>query len=191
MRKVFCFVVFMLLGFWFPLRAASIELFADCQQSVEGGVKVYLGYSASDDVVGTSEVELSAGADVFGALPSTFEAGEHHRVFGVILLDGAEAHWTASGADFNNTLTIRGDMDVPTCTGDDWHPDAPSIPIVLESDCAFVETRDYLNGQFTGHWSRVTSNGQPVLLHYGQALIGSSGQSTKSDDYRAVETPCY
>jgi hypothetical protein len=124
-----------------------------------------------------------------GDIPSEFSVGEHEKIFSVILLDGTSAYWTVNGADVMNTLIIRDDMDLPDCTAQP----APTvdIPITLASDCAFIETKDYLNGAFTGHWSTVQSDDVPVLLHYGQDLIGSVHQSANSADYRAVATPCF
>jgi len=100
---------------------------------------------------------------------------------------------TGDGVEFvvyydGTTESIFGDPDAPDChqQDDTWQPGAPSIPVPLNSDCAFIEIQDIY-----GHWSQVQSNGQDVLLHYGEALIGSSGQSTDPTDYRAVETGCF
>src|SRR5262245_3039521 len=65
--------------------------------------------------------------------------------------DGTEFFATKDG----NTQGIFGYPDVPPCAEDDvWQPDAPSIPVPLDSDCAFVEIIDPY-----GHWSIVTSDG--------------------------------
>lgn len=64
--------------------------------------------------------------------------------------------------------------------------DAPSITVVLTTDCAFVEIS---NGD--GGWSRVESDGEPVLLHYGESLIAGRSQSLEPADYRAVPTACF
>lgn len=85
------------------------------------------------------------------------------------------------------TESIFAAPDTPFCSddNDDWQPDAPSIPIPLTSDCAWVEIDNH-----DGGWSRVEVDGEPVLLHYGDALIGGQNQSTDPADYRAVETAC-
>lgn len=69
---------------------------------------------------------------------------------------------------------------------DPWRPGAPSIPVAMTTDCAFVEIRDEYN-----HWHLVLSNGEPVLLHYGEMLIGGHHQSLNPADYRAVPAACY
>jgi hypothetical protein len=86
-------------------------------------------------------------------------------------------------------FTLKGTPDTAPCGGDEgngWQPGAVSIYIPMTSDCAFVEIRDTY-----GHWSQVTSDGEPVLLHYGEALIGGQNQSTDPADYRAIPTACY
>ena len=86
---------------------------------------------------------------------------------------------------------IDATASAPACGDVTSQGDAPSIRISMSSDCAFIETKDYLDGQFTGHWSQVESNGDPVLLHYGGQLVGSHHQSINPDDYRAVPTACF
>lgn len=100
--------------------------------------------------------------------------------------DGVEfvAYYLDGGSE-----SIFGDPDAPFCADsskNDWQPGAPSIPIELTSDCAFVEIQDDY-----GHWVRVQSDGVDVLLHWGEALIGSVRQSTNPADYRALETECF
>jgi hypothetical protein len=174
-----------------PVQAASIELTANCQQAVENGVQVFVGYNASEDFNAVSQLEFVGSAALIGDLPDTFEAGEHTQVFSVLLLNGGEAHWIVDGVGVMNTLTVRDDMDLSDCQSPTEKPATTDIPIELASDCAFIETKDYLNGAFTGHWSQVTSDGIPILLHYGQDLIGSAHQSADPVDYRAVETSCF
>lgn len=86
------------------------------------------------------------------------------------------------------SYSIYGYPEAPRCADDPtiWHPGAPSIPVMLTSDCAWVEIDNH-----DGGWSRVQSDGKDVLLHYGESLIGSSGQSTDPVDYRAIETGCF
>lgn len=84
---------------------------------------------------------------------------------------------------------LKGTPDTAPCGdagGEGWQPGAPSIYVPIESDCAFIEIRDLY-----GNWHRVESDGEPVLLHYGQALIGGQNQSTDPADYRAVATACF
>lgn len=80
------------------------------------------------------------------------------------------------------------DTTLPYCgdSSDIWQPDAPSIPIEMTTDCAWVEIRDAYD-----NWHLVYSDGDLVLLHYGEALIGGRNQSTNPEDYRAVATSCY
>lgn len=174
-----------------PAQAADLTLTADCQQSLEHGVQVFVGYSASDDFEAVSEIEFTGSASLIGDIPSEFEAGDHTRVFSILLMEGAAAYWSVQSADTANALTVWDGMDLPDCQSEPASPPTIDIPIELTSDCAFVETKDYLNGTSTGHWSQVTSDGVPVLLHYGQDLIGSAAQSADPTDYRAIATPCY
>lgn len=84
--------------------------------------------------------------------------------------------------------TIYGYPDVPPCQQDVWQPDAPSISIILTSDCAFIEIVDAW-----GNYHRVTDRLHPdgIVLHYGELLIGGQQQSTDPTDYRAIETECF
>lgn len=107
---------------------------------------------------------------------------------------------SGDGAEFvvyydGTTESIFADPDqTPACSRQsDWQPGAPSIVIPLLADCSFVEIKniDPQTGQWDGGWSRVESQGEPVLLHYGQALIGSNSESIDPADYRAIPTECY
>lgn len=85
------------------------------------------------------------------------------------------------------TESIFADPDAAPCIQDDtWKPGAPSIPIDLTTDCAFVYVQDEY-----GNWSQVMSDDVPVLLHYGQLLIGSADQSLDPTRYQAIPTECY
>lgn len=100
-----------------------------------------------------------------------------------VLADGHAqfGHW-----DGEAYVVVEGNGATPIC-GSEYEGDAPSIPILnASSDCFYVEID---NGD--GGWSRVESNGEPVLLHYGESLIAGRSQSLKPDDYRAVPTACY
>ena len=105
---------------------------------------------------------------------------------GWVFKDEAFLAYHIGGGEY---FVIKGTPDTAPC-GDSgeagWQPGAPSIYIPMTSDCAFIEIQDAY-----AHWSLVTSNGEPVLLHYGQALIGSTSQSTDPADYRAIPTECY
>jgi hypothetical protein len=81
-------------------------------------------------------------------------------------------------------IIIDGNSSTPIC-GEGWQPGAPSIPIEMVTDCAYVDIQDEY-----GNWHRVEVDGVPVLLHYGEALIGGS-QTTDPAAYRAVATACY
>lgn len=173
-----------------PVQAADVTLSADCQATTDNGVQVFVGYSASEDFEAVSTLEFTGSASLIGDIPAAFTAGEHTQVFSILLIDGASAYWTVDSASVANALMIQDDMNLPDCNASQ-PPPTIDIPIQLASDCAFVETKDYLNGIFTGHWSQVLSHNAPVLLHYGQDLIGSIHQSANPNDYRAVETACY
>ncbi len=82
-------------------------------------------------------------------------------------------------------IIIDGNSSTPVC-GSLYEGDAPSIAVAITSDCAYVEID---NGD--GGWSRVESNGEPVLLHYGEQLIAGRSQSLEPEHYRAVPTACY
>jgi hypothetical protein len=86
-----------------------------------------------------------------------------------------------------NSQGIFGYPDAPRCShnSDTWKPGAPSIPIEMYSDCGWIEINNH-----DGGWSRVESNGVPVLLHYGEALIGSHTQTADPANFRAIETEC-
>ena len=84
---------------------------------------------------------------------------------------------------------VTGTPETPFCGSPEAEPfegDAPSIPVGLTSDCAFVEVIDSY-----GNWHRVESEGVPVLMHYGDSLIAGRDQSLAAEDYRAVATACY
>lgn len=97
------------------VQGASLDLFADCQRQGSDGVMVELGYTASDDAMGVSRVELVGGADVQGIPPGSFLAGTHHRVFAVWLSESGEATWTVEGVDVYASLTILPDAQRPAC----------------------------------------------------------------------------
>lgn len=98
---------------------------------------------------------------------------------------GAGTEWHVMYA--GTTESIFAASDTPFCDQQNiWKPGAPSIPIELTTDCAWVEIRDPF-----GNWSQVESNAQPVLLHYGEALIGGQDQNIDPADYRAIPTECY
>lgn len=112
------------------------------------------------------------------------------RAWGAFALD-ADSGVTVNALDENGavlaTLTID-DQSRPTCRTDAWQPGAPSIAVqpALHADCYFVQIVDQY-----GNWHWVEINGERVLLHWGDPLIGSPyGQSTNTEDYRAVATPC-
>lgn len=92
--------------------------------------------------------------------------------------------WTENDQDFMGELW--GTAQTPLCDETDWQPSAPSIFLPLTSDCSFVDIRDKW-----GNYHRVESDGESVLLHYGQALIGSPSQSINPADYRVIPTECY
>jgi hypothetical protein len=99
------------------------------------------------------------------------------------LADGTVQIGIPDGAD--GYIIIDGNSSTPLC-GSVYEGDAPSIAVAITTDCAFVEID---NGD--GGWSRVESDGVPVLLHYGEQLIAGRNQSLEPDDYRAVATACY
>lgn len=101
-----------------------------------------------------------------------------------VLADGNTALWAYYDAD-GVYVEIVGDATAVWC-GEEWQPGAPSVPLIMTSDCAYVEIVDP-----HGNWHLVTSDGAPVLLHYGEALIGGRNQSVDSADYRVIATPCF
>lgn len=105
----------------------------------------------------------------------------------ILIADGV---WTGDTGIAVNGVWYYVNWNTPYCDfsqdDDTWKPGAPSIPVEMTTDCAFVEIRDEY-----GNWHLVYSNGELVLLHYGEMLIGSNEQSTNPDDYRAVPTDCY
>lgn len=166
----------------------SFSLFVSCIEKVsESGLpRVWFGYEASDTIEGIAYYGPSDGGGFIGDPPNTLSKGRHEKVFGVELQEpGVEAiyEFIANNGD-SASLFAGADYKAPAC-GEVWQPGAPSIAVTLTSDCAFVEIRDPY-----GHWSRVQSNGEDVLLHYGEALIGGANQSTDPADYRAIETAC-
>lgn len=92
--------------------------------------------------------------------------------------------WTENDQDHMDELW--GSSKTPLCNNENWQPDAPSIFLPLISDCSFAEIRDEW-----GNYHLVESQGEPVLLHYGQALIGGYFQSDDPADYRIIPTECY
>lgn len=86
---------------------------------------------------------------------------------------------------FLSAQYAEGISPYPSCHGEDeWQPGAPSVPVTLLYDCNQLEVKDPY-----GNWSLVTSDGEPVQLKYGEALIASPyGQTINPDDYRAI--PC-
>lgn len=105
----------------------------------------------------------------------------------ILIADGV---WTGDTGIAVNGVWHYVNWNTPYCdftpVYDTWQPDAPSIPVEMTTDCAFVEIRDEYD-----NWHLVTTGGEPVLLHYGEMLIGGHHQSTNPADYRAVATNCY
>lgn len=146
-------------------------------------------------IVQADDITLSVCRDASGLFHFSFEGDVLGWWFNNATSFDLDARTTPNeGAEFvvrydpGITESIFATEDAPLCTdqSQDWKPDAPSIPIEQYSDCAFIEIQDVY-----GHWSRVQSGGADVLLHYGEALIGSIGQSIDPADYRAVETECF
>lgn len=170
------------------VQAADVSLSITCvDHSQPDRLIVHFGYAASETVEGTGYIGPvgNFGGDM---PPNILEAGQHDDVFTIEVYYSPVIWQFVYGDGQVAQLSVDIDTTGPDCAdlAEQWHPGAPSIYVVMESDCAFVEIQDAY-----GHWSQVTSNGEPVLLHYGEALIGGHNQSTDPDDYRAVATACF
>lgn len=172
-------------------QPATVSLFVSCIEnpSESGLPRVWFGYQSSAVVNGAADYGPSDGAGFIGAPPNTLQAGRHDRVFAVELqTEGVKAFYEFQTAD-GRLYSVFADASTkaPKC-GAVYQPGAPSIAVVMTTDCAFVEIQDPY-----GHWWRVTDKDHPdgILLHYGEALIGGQDQSTNPDDYRAVATACF
>jgi hypothetical protein len=170
-------------------QAASVDVFMECKQTLDNGVAIYVGYSASEDVLAVSSLTLSDGAYLIGNLPGEFVQGEHQRVFGVALPgDFGEAYFSAQGAEVGTSLMIRSDADLPLCKEEGWRPSAPSILIPADGPGPFLlEIQDDY-----GHWHLVADDAHPdgIVLynHAGTVeLIGSVGQDEDPAHYRLIE----
>lgn len=158
------FIILLLLGWVIPAQANDITLFV-CKLGDQ-----HYQFSFTGDVIGWA-FNNAINYDL-----DTLQAQG----------DGVEfiTYYQDGGSE-----SIFGDPDAPLCISplkEDWQPGAPSIPIPLISDCAFIDIQDAF-----GHWSRVQSNGKDVLLHWGENLFGSIKQSTNPSDYRAIPTECF
>lgn len=118
------------------------------------------------------------------------ESGTH--IWGGVAIDvnsGVNLQALSENGAVLATLIINGNETYPQCGVEGWQPGAPSILIEPPpgADCYFVQVIDSYE-----NWHWVESNGQRVLLHYGETLIGNSrnGQRINPDDYRAVATAC-
>lgn len=168
------------------VQAAEVSPSITCVEHYADHASIHFGYFASETVNGTGY--FGPAGNFEGDLPpNTLDAGQHDDVFTVEVY--GPASWQFVGADgFTFSLDVDVDTTGPDCDAlsAQWHPGAVSIPITLASDCAWIEINNH-----DGGWSRVTSDGEPVLLHYGEALIGGPNQSSDPADYRAVATACY
>lgn len=174
------------------VQAANFTLFVSCIEnpSESGLPRIWFGYEASETISGAADYGPSTTAGFIGYPPNILQQGRFDKVFAVeIQVEGTQAFFEFI-ADNGDSLSLFADAttEAPSCDSldNEWHPDAPSIYIPMTSDCAFIEIQDDY-----GNWSQVTSNGEPVLLHYGQALIGSNGQPTDPARYRVTETACF
>ena len=166
------------------MQAADFAWLIDCQESEGAYVHYWVGYTSSADLPDSYLAYIGNGPGIYSG---SYGAGEHHRVIDVLLPEADSSVWLVLYPQ-NISITISRETSAPACDSlpDQWQPGAPSIYIPMESDCAFIEIRDPYD-----HWHRVDSDGEPVLLHYGQALIGGQNQSTDPADYRAVATACF
>lgn len=168
-------------------QAADVSLSITCvDHSQPDRAIIHFGYFASETMEGTSYI--GPVSNFAGDMPpNTLIEGQHDDVFTVELLYSPVLwQFVASDNSFYE-LSVDVATEGPDCANlDGWKPGAPSIYIPLESDCAFIEIRDQYN-----HWHPVESDGERVLLHYGESLIGGPGQSTDPADYRATATACF
>lgn len=168
-----------------PALAQDVQLFVTCiDRSQPDRVIVHFGYFASATVDGTGY--LAPLGNFGGDLPpNTLLAGQHDGVFYVEIY-GATV-WQFVSDNTSLELWVDRDTSGPDCANLNQPAAAgtTSIPIVMTSDCAFIDICDAYD-----NWHRVGSNGEAVLLRYGQALIGGPGQSSNAGDYRAVATDC-
>lgn len=173
-------------------QPVTVSLFVSCieKPSESGYPRVWFGYEASESISGTASYGPSDGAGFIGYPPNTLNTGRFDKVFAVELQTEGVVAFYQFIDDAGNEYNASADADTDAISCDElaarWHPGAPSIAVALTTDCAYVEIQDAY-----GHWSQVTSNGEAVLLHYGDALIGGPDQSTDPADYRAVPTACY
>lgn len=144
MRKLI--VLLALILFHSAVYAISIDLSANCQEEIRNGVIIYLSYSIDEDAFGVSRVELSTGASIIGDAPSEFHAGSH-RVFAIELIGGADATWSVEGVGIYGSLTVREDMDLPSCSEDNHSTGRPDGGIITIT--AFVVG---IPGQDTCTW---------------------------------------
>ncbi len=115
----------------------------------------------------------------------------------ILIADGV---WTGKTGIKVNSTWYYVDWNTPYCdystdNSDGWRPGAPTILMewsLITDDCAFVYIKNFTAGQWDGNWSQVVlQDGTPVLLHYGQNLIGGHYQSTQTEDYYLEGTICY
>lgn len=162
--------------------AAEVSLFVTCvDRSQPDRVIVHFGYFASATVEGTGYIGPlgNFGGDL---PPNTLLAGQHDDVF-VVEIYGP-TFWQFVSDKASSEVRVDRDTSGPDC-GAQEAAGTTSIAVQMNSDCAFIDIRDAYD-----NWHRVESNGAPVLLHYGEALISGPGQSSNAGDYRAVATDC-
>jgi hypothetical protein len=133
-------------------------------------------------------------ADTFGYVAlGASQIDDDTLIADALLADNGDGHVLAGEAYIAYHIgdgvwfELWGRPETKPCGEDEegWQPGAPSIDIPLTADCSFVEIQDP-----NGNWHPVTVNGEPVLLHYGESLIGGD-QSSDPADYQAVPTACY
>jgi hypothetical protein len=156
-----------------------------CRERVDDAfMERYSGWQLSGGELVLTFSGVDWNAEIAGYTGSAMSGtGDSSNV--TVLADGNSAMWAYYDAD-GVYVEVVGNGETVWC-GEEWKPDAPSIPVVIESDCAHVFIRDSFD-----NWHLVTDANNPngIVLHYGQALIGGN-QSTDPTDYRSIPAACY
>ncbi len=178
--KYLLLLVLLLLTFSTVLADKPIEIKVCRETMDEAFLEEYSGWGFA----GTEVILTFSGIDWNSESPGW--TGEAISGTGV----GDLTVWADGGAMFaywdGTTYQVtEGNAGTVNCD-EVFEGDAPSIPIPVTTDCSHIEIS---NGD--GGWSLVESGGEPVLLHYGESLIGSHNQSDDPVDYRPIPVDCY
>lgn len=180
--------IFIFIALAFPVKAmaASVDLQLTCIEDRVDRFIIHLGYNASETVDGTSWFGPVLNSANNAYPPNVLQAGQHADVVAIEIY--APVLWQFVYDTATEELNIPYPPSGPSCDSLSvvWHPGAVSIYIPMTANCNKV----YIIDDY-GHWSQVTSNNEPVILHYGEALIGSNDQPTDPARYKTEPVECF